>query len=53
MVNTDDRDVYYGAHAMIRKPPSDPRVNALRATALCCRYTFRSTAKKVVSSTFL
>jgi len=29
VVNTDDRDVYYGAHAMIRKPPSDPRVNAL------------------------
>lgn len=29
VVNTDDRDVYYGAHAMIRKPPTDPRVNAL------------------------
>ena len=29
VVNTDDREVYYGAHAMIRKPPNDPRINAL------------------------
>lgn len=29
VVNTDDRDIYYGAHAIVRKPPDDPRVSAL------------------------
>lgn len=28
-VTTDNRDVYYGAHSMIRKPPTDPKVSAL------------------------
>jgi hypothetical protein len=29
VVNTDDREIYYGAHAIIRKVPEDPRVSAL------------------------
>lgn len=28
-VDTTNRDVYYGAHAMIRKPPGDPKVSSL------------------------
>lgn len=28
-VTTDNNDVYYGAHAMIRKPPADPNVSSL------------------------
>ena len=29
VVNTDNRDIYFGAHAMIRKVPTDPNVSAL------------------------
>lgn len=29
VVNTDSRDIYFGAHAMIRKTPDDPNVSAL------------------------
>jgi len=29
VVNTDSRDIYFGAHAIIRKTPSDPNVSAL------------------------
>lgn len=29
VVNTDSREIYYGAHAMIRKTPDDERVSAL------------------------
>ncbi len=29
VVNTDDREIYFGAHAIIRKPPTDPNVSAL------------------------
>lgn len=28
-VTTDNRDVYYGAHSMLRKPPTDEKVSAL------------------------
>lgn len=28
-VTTSNRDVYYGAHGMIRKPPTDPKVSAM------------------------
>ncbi len=29
VVNTDNRDIYFGAHAMLRKTPDDPNVSAL------------------------
>lgn len=29
VINTDNRDIYYGAHAMLRKIPDDPKVSAL------------------------
>lgn len=29
VVNTDNRDIYYGAHAMLRDTPDDPNVSAL------------------------
>lgn len=29
VVNTDNRDIYYGAHAMLRRKPTDPLVSAL------------------------
>lgn len=29
VVNTQNRDIYFGAHAMIRKTPTDPNVSAL------------------------
>ena len=29
VVTTDNRDIYYGAHAMLRKTPTDPKVSGL------------------------
>lgn len=29
VINTDNRDIYYGAHSMLRATPSDPNVSAM------------------------